>query len=200
MDNRLSEITSERFYYFHRQDVVLEEFEAQGLILDIGGGSSGTIGRMKTKQVVAIDLSRAELEEAPPGPLKIVMDASNMLFLDCSFNTATAFYSFMYIGETVHEKVFKEVFRILTPGGQFLVWDADLPERIDPLKDVAAFPLRIIIPEQEEITTGYGTAWPDRPHDMDYYLGLAENAGFKVISKRLKDQTLFLELQKPFRP
>jgi len=31
------------------------------------------------------------LEEAPAGPLKIVMDATDLKFLDSAFDTATAF-------------------------------------------------------------------------------------------------------------
>ena len=39
--------------------------------MDICGGGEGIIGQMKPAQVIAIDLSKRELEEAPPGPLKI---------------------------------------------------------------------------------------------------------------------------------
>ena len=66
-------------------------------ILDIGRSCRGTIGRVKPKQVVAIDISPSELKEAPADFLKIVMDATDLKFLDGSFGTVTAFYSLMYM-------------------------------------------------------------------------------------------------------
>jgi ubiquinone/menaquinone biosynthesis C-methylase UbiE len=84
---------------FEMQEITVEDFSADGPILDIGGGGEGIIGRMKTTQVVAIDISREELADAPAGPLKIVMDATDLKFLDGSFATATSFYTLMYIPE-----------------------------------------------------------------------------------------------------
>jgi hypothetical protein len=46
-----------------RQDIVIEGLPDTGYILDIGGGCRGTIGRIKPKQVVAIDISPRELKE-----------------------------------------------------------------------------------------------------------------------------------------
>ena len=50
------------------------------------------IGLLKGKQVVAIDSNQDELIEAADGPLKIIMDATRLEFLDDSFNLVTAFY------------------------------------------------------------------------------------------------------------
>src|SRR5579862_8230306 len=96
-----------------RQDIVIEGLPDTGYILDIGGGCRGTIGRIKPKQVVAIDISPRELKEAPSDLLKIVMDASDLKFLDNSFPTVTAYYSLMFMKPDIHEKVFAEVFRVL---------------------------------------------------------------------------------------
>ena len=38
---------------FEMQDIVVEDFSTDGLILDIGGGGEGIIGRMKTTRDVA---------------------------------------------------------------------------------------------------------------------------------------------------
>ena len=65
----------ERLHRYARQTIVLEDFAADGYILDIGGGGEGIIGQLKPAQVVAIDLSARELLGAPAGPLKNV--ASN---------------------------------------------------------------------------------------------------------------------------
>src|SRR5690348_1504129 len=86
-----------KMHVFERQDFAVSDFRASGYILDIGGGGEGIIGQMKPSQVIAIDLVKRELEEAPPGPLKIVMDATDLKFLDRSFDTVTAFFSLMYM-------------------------------------------------------------------------------------------------------
>ena len=110
-----------------RQDIVIRGLPDTGYILDIGGGCRGTIGRIKPRQVVAIDISPRELKEAPSDFLKIVMDASDLKFLDNSFPAVTAYYSLMFMKPGIHEKIFAEVFRVLQPGGTWLVWDSVVP-------------------------------------------------------------------------
>jgi ubiquinone/menaquinone biosynthesis C-methylase UbiE len=95
-DHRMGELEN-KFYVFDTVELEVKDFESDGFILDIGGGGEGVIGRLKGRDVVAIDIRREELEEAVDGPLKIVMDARDLKFLDGSFNTATAFFSMMYI-------------------------------------------------------------------------------------------------------
>jgi hypothetical protein len=98
------EISEDRLFFFEREVVIVEDFEATGLVLDIGGGE-GVIGRLKGEQVISIDPNRRELEGAPAGPLKIIMDATDLQFLDESFNTVTSFYTLMYIkGEEEHRQ------------------------------------------------------------------------------------------------
>ena len=123
------EIAEERIFWFDMQEVSVRDFEASGYILDIGGGGEGIISRLKGEQVIAIDPSRRELEEAPSGPLKIVMDATDLQFLDSTFLTATSFFTLMYVKASDHERVFSEVHRVLKLGGRFLVWDVILPTR-----------------------------------------------------------------------
>ena len=65
--------------------------ELDGHILDIGGGGDGVIGRLYTNQVVAIDIRQDELDEAPIGFEKIVMDATHLEFNDNSFDHVTSF-------------------------------------------------------------------------------------------------------------
>ena len=120
-----------KMHLFDRQDFEVADFQAVGYILDIGGGGEGIIGQMKPTQVVAVDLSKRELEEAPAGPLKIVMDATDLKFLDASFDTATAFFSLMYMRPEVQQRVFAEVFRVLTRGGRWIIWDAAIPRALE---------------------------------------------------------------------
>jgi len=60
------EISEDRLFFFEREEVVVEDFEATGFILDIGGGGRGVIGKLKGEQVIAIDPSKRELEGVMP--------------------------------------------------------------------------------------------------------------------------------------
>jgi SAM-dependent methyltransferase len=185
-----------RRYQFEQQEVTVPDFEAAGYILDIGGGGEGIIGRMKPQQTVAIDLYKSELQESPEGPLKIIMDASELKFLDASFSTVTAFFSLMYMKPEIQEKVFAEAFRVMRPNGRFLIWDATIPTAPDDEFDVVAYRFTFKLPK-EEVQTGYGTRWPDRRLDVPHYRALAEKAGFVVEAASEHGRTFKLELRKP---
>ena len=83
------------YYLFEPVELEVEDFPSEGYILDIGGGGEGVIGRLKGQDVIAIDQRQEELEDAAEGPLKIVMDARELKFLNESFTTVTAFFSLM---------------------------------------------------------------------------------------------------------
>ena len=184
MSDHHKEISEDNIFFLKKQEIVLNDFDAAGYILDIGGGGEGVIGKLKGNQVIAIDPSKRELEEAPPGPLKIVMDGTDLKFLDDTFGTVTSFFTLMYVkGADDHARVFGEVFRVLAPGGRFLIWDANLPRRFDEEKEVVAFFLLVKLPEGE-IDTGYGADWPEEDQDLAYYRRLAENAGFNIAAQR----------------
>jgi len=188
-----------KMHVFDRQDFVVADFQARGYILDIGGGGEGIIGQMKPSQAIAIDLSKRELEEAPAGPLKIVMDATDLKFLEASFDTATAFFSLMYMRPEIQQRVFAEVFRVLTRGGRWLIWDAAIPRAVENYTRGPVFRFRFHLPGKV-VQTGYGTFWPAKPMDLDYYKGLARKAGFEIIRAEQQAgtfQTVTLELQKP---
>jgi SAM-dependent methyltransferase len=188
-----------KMHNFDRQDFTVEDFQAAGYVLDIGGGGEGIIGQMKPKQVIAIDLSRRELEEAPPGPLKIVMDATDLKFLNGSFDTATAFFSLMYMRPEIQEKTCAEVFRVLAPGGRWLIWDAVIPRALEPDTRGPIFRFNFHLPGKL-VQTGYGCFWPDRQVDLNHYTRLARQAGFEIAGAAQQPgafQTLTMELTKP---
>ncbi len=197
-DEQHTQPASDRLVIIKKQEVAVPDFEAQGYILAIGGGGEGIIGQLKGSQVVAIDISRRELEEAPPGPLKVVMDARDLNFLDSSFNTAASFFTLCYIKEADHEKVFQEIYRVLAAHGRFLIWDINFDKRGDEKKDMALVPLLVKLPDKE-INTGYGVTWPEKAHDIAYYVQLAKNTGFDVKTQTSQDKWFFLELAKEAR-
>jgi ubiquinone/menaquinone biosynthesis C-methylase UbiE len=190
-------MSNKEIHFLEERRVTLDDFEAAGLILDIGGGGEGVIGQLKGDQVVAIDPNRRELEEAPLGPIKVVMDARDLQFLDDAFETATAFFTLMYLhNRDDHEGLFRETFRVLKPGGRFLIWDAAIPTCLDPDKEIVAFYLEVELPDRA-ISTGYGTRWPAEDLNLTYYITLAESAGFAIKSQEDWGTHFFLELYKP---
>ena len=186
----------EQIYSHPKLEVTLQNFQADGLILDIGGGGEGVIGQLKEKQVIAVDLLKRELEEAPGDPLlKIVMDARDLKFLDKTFNTVTVFFTFMYISPSDHERVFQEIHRVLKPGGRLLIWDVTFPDRkADDRQAYIRYPLHIALPGKE-INTGYGVRFVEG-QGADQLIGLAQKVGFEPATRQNDIGWYFLELKK----
>ncbi len=184
-----------RVYTYDRQELVVKDFPADGWILDIGGGGEGVIGRIKGSQVVAIDLYAWGMRRTPPGPLKLVMDATDLKFLDGSFGTVTSFFTLMYMNPEQQEKAVREAFRVLKPGGVFRIWDVMLPNSPDPKQDIVVFPFTFHLPK-ETIKTGYGTAFPKQVVDGAEYIRLARVAGFTVERQEVVGRTFNLVLRK----
>ena len=185
-----------RLHALEEQDVALEDFACGGRILDIGGGGEGVIGELKGSSVVAIDRRRAELEQSPPGPLKITMDARELQFLDGTFHCATAFFAFCFVPGGDHELVMREAFRVLRSRGDFLIWDLIAPPRSNGEQDILVIPLVIRLPHRQ-ITTSYAVSWPLEGRDGSYYLRLAEDVGFELISRQERGRVFHLHLRKP---
>jgi SAM-dependent methyltransferase len=205
VDEEHTDISEDRLYVLDRERIVVDDFDASGFILDLGGGGEGIIGRLKGAQVIAIDANRRELEEAPDGPLKIVMDARELKFLDGAFEVVTSFFTLMYVDQVDHRRVFEESRRVLASGGRFLIWGASLPEHLDEEKDVVVFPLLVQLPStmnegqatpSEEVETGYGVFWPPRPLDVHRYVELARQVGFEVEERWESGRVFRLSLRK----
>lgn len=185
-----------RFFIFPQVEVNIENFESEGYILDIGGGGEGVIGQLKGPDVIAIDIRLEELEEAPPGPLKIVMDARTLLFLDCSFSTVTSFFTLMYVREWEEKaKILAEVSRVLKPGGRFILWEVDLSDI--PQTDKEFYLVQLSYKIGNEIkATGYGSRWPDEPRGPSDYVALANKFGLQQNTFRRRQHTFYTELIK----
>jgi len=194
------EVPPKAMFWVQKQVVVLEDFPAKGLILDIGGGGAGVIGRLKGAQVVAVDLNKQELVDAPGQPLlKIVMDARDLKFLDGTFPTATVFFTFMYINPDDHEKVLQEIHRVLAPGGRLLIWDVFYPKVEDTAKTHVVYPVNVKLPAGE-INTGYGARLQPSEMGLPHFEELAKKTGFEVVGGKRTQSWFFLELAKPAAP
>lgn len=165
-----------------------------GRVLDIGGGGEGIIGQLLGERVVAIDRIRNELLEAPDGPLKVIMDARELMFLDGTFDAATAFFSLMYIGRGDLPQVLAEARRVLKPGGTMIIWDAVIPPRDDPQRDAFAVRLAIELPSGA-VETGYGVRWDSSVQDAKMLAALARSAGFAVAETATEGHLMKLVLR-----
>ena len=183
-------------FIFPRVELEMEDLFHKGLILDIAGGGEGVIGQLMGEKVIAIDNQKRELLEAAEGPLKIIMDARELKFLDECFQVVTAFFAFMYIkSEEDQLKIFQEVHRVLKPGGVFHIWDIDIFDLPETDKDVYILHLIYKI-RGESKETGYGMPKLEKPRGLQYYQDMARKAGFKEKNSEMIDHTFYSQLQK----
>jgi len=92
--------------------------------------------------------------------------------------------------------IFREIYRILQPGGQLLVWDVVIPDRDYAGVDVSVVPLAL--PESNGGTpNGYGLVWIDGERDMSLFVRLAGEVGFDVVAQRALNRGIYLQLRKP---
>jgi len=186
-----------RFHVVPPQTVeVADSFRDSDLIIDLGGGGEGVIGQLRGRQVVAVDLRKAELDETPAGPIKVVADARNLPFPDDSFEAATSFYFLLYVRNSERGAVLREAYRVLVPDGRLHVWDALVPPlgtstaRLFVVSVCAKLPGRTL-------RTMYGVPWHDRAMSAASITAEARAAGFQVASTTTSGQTFHLVLSKP---
>lgn len=187
--------SEERMYFVENQKVTISKDISGEKILDIGGGGEGVIGQCYGDKVIAIDPSKAELEEAPDGPIKVVMDARKLGFLDNSFHAVTSFFTLMYIDKIDHKKVFSEIYRVLKCEGAFVLWDTKIPKYDGGAKDIFVAKLSIEIPNKT-LHTGYGVLWKGKQQDIEYYIKLGKEVGFKVAKRELNESVFKVEFKK----
>jgi SAM-dependent methyltransferase len=121
VQSQAAEIFGKFRYLTETQTIVMKPVKTEGLILYVGGGGEGIIGKLDGKQVVSIDTSEEELEETKNDSLKVVMDATSLKFLPGSFDACTAFFSLMYVPTKNHLKIFSQVHKVLKNNGRFLL-------------------------------------------------------------------------------
>jgi ubiquinone/menaquinone biosynthesis C-methylase UbiE len=191
------DIDLSQYFVLPHQEVTLQDIDNKGgRILDVGGGGEGIIGLLKGKDVVAIDMRKDELEETTNEALKVVMDARDLKFIDESFTVATVYFTFMYIPEEDFEAIFREIWRVLKPGGEVIIWDAifEVPPKEREKKRFVVV-LKTHFPNGLENQTGYGGIVRDQQPDM--FLKPAQKAGFKILDKKVDGFQFYVRLGKP---
>ena len=184
------------FFIFPQVEVEIEDFDYEGYILDIGGGGEGVIGQLKGEDVIAVDIRMEELEQAPDGPLKIVMDARELQFLDESFSTVTAFFALMYVRRREDQmKILAEAWRVMKPNGTLYLWEIDLSNK--PQTDKDLYLVRLLYKIGDEVNEcGYGQRWPEELRGEKYYLTMAKEVGFREARIDRKKNTFYVKLIK----
>lgn len=165
--------------------------EMEGKILDIGGGGEGVIGRLYTNQVVAIDIRQEELDEAPTGFEKIVMDATHLEFKNNSFDHVTSFYTLMFMSTEDQKRAISEAIRVLVKGGELHIWDCNIPSAYP---EPFCVDVTVQLPN-EQISTTYGVVKMDA-QDENYITELCLNAGLILISRNHSKAGFYLRFKK----
>jgi ubiquinone/menaquinone biosynthesis C-methylase UbiE len=176
----------------HVEDV----FRDDDLILDLGGGGEGVIGRLRGRQVVAVDIRKDELDDTAPGPIKVVADARNLPFPDRSFEAATAFFFLMYVAAADRPAVLRQAYRVLVPGGLLHVWDVAIPVPDARAPKTFAVPICAMLPGRT-VRTAYGVPWKGHEMSADGIAHFARDAGFTVAAATQSDRTFHLVLTRP---
>lgn len=186
-----------RMHVVHQQVVRIEDvFRDEDRILDLGGGGAGVIGQLRGQQVTAVDIRQEELDESPPGPIKVVADARSLPFADGSFDAATAFFFLMYVSAADRKAVLKEAHRVLRPGGTLHVWDAVIPAPGERAQKLFVVPVRAQLPDRA-VKTAYGVPWNGREMSGDSISQMARAVGFTVAAMAQERETFRLTLTRP---
>lgn len=185
-----------RVFTLPDQKLTMPDWPAEGYVLNIGGDGAGVIYELKGPSVVAISADRRQLEDGAPGPLKIIMDPSQLQFLDASFGVVTAFFSLLDVPDAQFEFMMREAYRVLVPGGLFRIWDAIVP--LPPAgKDLVAFHLDVHMPSGRTIEIAYGSRAPRHDHDLTFYETQFRHSGFRTIEQTSHGNVFSVVLQKP---
>lgn len=158
-----------------KQHVVIQEMPV-GRVIDIGGGGEGVIGKAGGARVVAIDRRVSEIHEAKGKAANatwVVADATRLPCKSYSLDSATAFFSCMYMSDDVIREAFREAGRALKKGGEFWIWDAQMV----PRGEVFAIRLRVDVGDQRTINTIYGVGAKEQ--SAAGIAGLLREAGFE---------------------
>lgn len=131
------------------------------------------------------------MEEAPDCCSKQLMDATELLFPDDSFDNVTFFYTLMYMTMEEQQKSIREAARVLKAGKWMHIWDCDI---------CSAYPEPFVIDLDiksgtHKIHTAYGIVKRDA-QSSDSIVHLLENAGLRIESLQEKDGQFHIQCRK----
>lgn len=168
------------------------QHDLNGSILDIGGGGEGLIGQIYGHKVIAIDNRQEELDETPDCCKKRLMDATDLLFSDGSFDNVTFFYSLMYMTKDTQKKAINEAVRVLKQGGRLLIWDSQFPVA-HPDPHIVDLDIHFA---DKTIHTSYGIV-KDEEQRFEDIVSFINSNGLRLEHKEKMDDLFFISARKP---
>ena len=136
----------DKFYHDEDLNIFISHLPQNPVVLDIGCGAADPVGRYLVDHGCAytgIDFSEGMLRIAkkncPEGSF-LKMNMVELAFDDNSFDGVTAFYSIIHLERKYHLDLFKNIKRILKPGGVMLIClGPDAWEAVDEYYDIKMF-------------------------------------------------------------
>ncbi len=162
------------------QEIKLVKKKLDGFVLDIGGGGEGIIGKIYKNQTVSIDNREEELLDTNNDALKIVMDATDLKFINDSFDMTTFFYSLMYMDNKTKKSAIKEATRVLKNGGVMEIWDTELPHFDGGDKDIFIANVLIHI-DNNKLKTGYGINYSNKHQTQESIINLLTKNNLTIV-------------------
>ena len=165
----------------------------EGFIVDVGGGGEGIIAQIGRERVTAIDKFQSEIDQAKnkaPEANWVLADARKMNFSDAHYDNATSFFSIMYMSTEDKKEVFKEIFRVIKPGGEFWIWDISISKE----RGVSLAKIKAILPDKTVVRTAYGVS--SKKQTVTFVEEMLEDVGFKIEIIENNNQWYFLKAKK----
>ena len=155
----LDELSKKEFDRNLLDEVSNQLYNHYKLILDIGCGSAGHVGRYihnKGFNVMGIDISPKSIELARKTNPNMNFEVMNMLsleFADSTIQMILAFYSIIHIPKHELPNLFEEYYRVLEPGGLLIlaVHEGSIEQIIDEMLGVKTTLFVSIFTEKELI-------------------------------------------------
>ncbi|NPD88827.1 MAG: methyltransferase domain-containing protein [Asgard group archaeon] len=162
-------------------------------VIDIGGGGEGIIAQIGRDRITVVDKLQSEIDEAQhkaPEAKWILADARNLKFSDGQFDSATAFFSIMYMSNEDKREVFKEVYRVISQKGEFWIWDASIAKE----EGVFLIKIKVIFPDKTAVRTAYGV--PSKKQNAELTKEMLQAIGFKVKLTEIHKHWYLLKAKK----
>ena len=138
------------------QNIKLQRFSEEGLILDIGGGGEGLVSRIEGDRVCALDIRMSEIREAQihgHSSNWFVADGATLCFKDEIFDIVALWFSLGYMSDwKIKQAVLEAAYRVLKKNGRLSIMASSIPETTERLIFWATFTL----PDGTLSKTGYG--------------------------------------------